>query len=264
MNKNKNLEVVGIQLDYTNNEYFPYDRIKEEFKKFDFKNFDLVILPELCLLGFDYNLMSDFSKIEFENQISFFKEIAEKNKINLISGILEIDGDDYFNSAIAIGSDGNILYKHRKLHLWKKEREFFQRGNHVGTFEIDGWNIGLGICADIGFPEFSRLLVLKGADLLVFPSAWRKPYDRLWKQMVVARAAENQTYVLGVNAVGSDEKFCGKSLVVSPDGYVEEELGDVQSFLSARLKKQNINKRRQELDWLSMRRPDIYDIERGD
>ncbi|MBS3781537.1 MAG: carbon-nitrogen hydrolase family protein [Candidatus Thermoplasmatota archaeon] len=252
------LNVLGLQFDYAENSIPFYDKIKGHLEGINLEGVDLVCFPESCIYGFDYDVLSGAEENDFEKQIGFFKEIAKQNDINVIAGLVEKDGENYFNTAMVFDREGKVLHKYRKNYLWAEEKKFFTPGSSYGVVELEGWKIGLGLCADLGFPEFSRSLALKGAEFLVFPSAWRGPYDRLWELMLTARAAENQAYVLGLNVLGSENNFCGNSVAVAPSGDVIKKLGKDEGFLSFELNKEDVFDRREEIGWLFMPRAEIY------
>lgn len=252
------LKVLGLQFEYAENSIPFYDKIKEHLEGINLEGVDLVCFPESCIYGFDYDLLSTADDEDFEKQICFFKGIAKQNDINVIAGLVEKDMEDYFNTAMVFDRKGKVIHKYRKNYLWEEEKKFFTPGSSYGLFELKGWKIGLGLCADLGFPEFSRSLALNGAEFLVFPSAWRGPYDRLWNRMITARAAENQAYVIGLNAVGSKNNYCGNSVAVAPDGDVIKKRGKNEGFLSFRLNREDVLDRREEIGWLFMSRAEIY------
>jgi len=81
---------------------------------------------------------------------------------------------------------------------------------------------GFMICYDLRFPETSRQLVIKGAEVLVICAAWPFPRESHWEVLTTARAIENQCYVIAANRIGTDGSltFCGSSLIVNPDGII--------------------------------------------
>jgi len=255
---NEVLNVLGLQFTYAGYSIPFYDKIDKHLEAIDLEGIDLICFPESCIYGFNYDELSKAEEEELERQVSFFREIAKLNDINVIAGLVEKDEGNYFNTAMAFDTKGKILHKYRKNYLWSEEKKFFTPGSSYDVFELEGWNIGLGLCADLGFPEFSRALALEGADFLIFPSAWREPYDRLWNLMLTARAAENQAYVLGINAIGSKNNYCGNSISVNPEGDVIGKLSKNEGFFSFELHRDDVFDRREEIGWLFMSRSGIF------
>lgn len=252
------LKIAAVQIYYTDDLKPYYGTINDIIKGLDLEGIDILCFPESCVYGFDYDIISNLSDEEIEEQIRFFKKIAERNNVNVVAGLIEKNGVDYFDSALVFKDDGELIHTYRKVHLWDKEKDFFTPGSSIGLFDIKGWKIGLGLCADLGFPEFSRSAALEGAELLIFPSAWREPYDSLWKQMITARAAENQSYVVGINALGSKNKYCGKTVAMDPKGETMGDLEKKEDILIIGIDKQKVLERRKEMDWLSMVKPEVY------
>ncbi len=252
------LNVCGLQFAYTDGEAPYYDRIDEYVDEIDLKSTDLICFPESSIYGFDYEKLRHCSRQEFERQQTFFKDMAKEYEVNIIAGLVENEGDHHYNSVFVFDRNGEIVHRYRKNYLWAEEKKFFTPGCSNEVFELEGWKLGLGLCADLGFPEFSRSLALNGAEFFVFPSAWREPYDRLWELMVTARAAENQAYMLGLNAVGSKDDYCGNSLALDSHGEVLGKLDKNEGVISFELNKEQVIERREEIGWLYMTRADIY------
>lgn len=254
------INITAVQTKYHNDPEKNRSRIDEYINSLDLHELDILCLPELPIYGFDYNLLSKLSIDEIEEQKQFFGELADKNDIHVITGLIEKTKDRYYDSAYIFNRSGKEVFKYRKTHLWSKERKFFQPGNSIDVLELDGWKIGLGICADLGFPEFSRTLVLKGADILFFPSAWSDPYSELWTLMNRSRASENQVYLISPNLIGSGNSYCGLSISVNPRGEIMKQLKNSENYFSICAKKELLKERRDEIPWLEQRRPLIYDI----
>lgn len=104
------------------------------------------------------------------------------------------------------------------------ERTYFQRGNEYPVWNTKLGKIGIVICYDVCFPETSRILALRGAELMLVPSAWRAShyFKEWWDLNLACRALDNLLYVAAVNRCGQsgEEIFAGKSQVISPIGEV--------------------------------------------
>lgn len=257
---NDMIKIASIQLENSYDQKMNKNNITKYVNQIEMEDVDILCLPELPIYGFDYDLLSKLSIDEIEEQKQFFGELAEINDIHVITGLIEKTKNEYYDSAYIFNRSGKEVFKYRKTHLWSKERKFFKPGNSIEVVEIDGWKIGLGICADLGFPEFSRTLVLKEADILFFPSAWSNPYGELWTLMNRSRAAENQVYLISPNLIGSENSYCGLSISVNPRGEIMKQLKNSENYFSICAKKELLNKRREEIPWLEQRRPSIYDI----
>lgn len=116
-----------------------------------------------------------------------------------------------------------------KLHLWESERGPFTAGHDLSVIEVAGLRVGLGVCYDAGFPEFSRAYAHAGVDLIVFSSAFLvgEEADR-YDIYHLARALESGCFVVVSDAAGSDgdDRFYGHSRIVDPRGRVRADLGE--------------------------------------
>jgi predicted amidohydrolase len=127
-----------------------------------------------------------------------------------------------YNSAILIGPDGEIIGIYDKTHPAPWERRdgggWAVVGTRADVFETALGNIGMIICYDGDFPELSRLLAVKGAEVIVRPSAFQRSYD-IWYITNCARAYDNHVYVVATNLVGPDalgNYGFGHSMIVNP------------------------------------------------
>lgn len=227
---------------------------------------DLIIIPELALEGYDFSYAQSFSQEDFASIRMFYADLARELKSHLVAGIVEKEGDQYYDSALCLNKRGEEISLYRKFHLWGKEAEFFTPGSEYKLIEINNWQIGIGICADAGFPEFARSLVLQGADLLLYISAWVKPYADSWILMCQARACENQVYTAGLNRIGkaAGAQYCGHSIIAEPSGEIVRDFQEREEAFVVELDKDKVLQKRKEIPWLAMRRPELYLLGAGD
>lgn len=127
-----------------------------------------------------------------------------------------------YNSAILIGPDGEIVGIYDKTHPFPLERRdqggWVTSGNRADVYETSLGTIGMIICYDGDFPELSRLLTVKGAEIIVRPSALLRSFD-IWHITNAARAYDNHIYMICTNAVGPDAgggHYFGHSMIVNP------------------------------------------------
>ncbi|TLS38656.1 carbon-nitrogen hydrolase family protein [Pseudalkalibacillus caeni] len=182
----------------------------------------LIIFPELAATG--YFLTSEIKELAQtqDGPISQrMRKAAQQYEVNIVYGYVEKDTEGKIYNAIQlVGPDGNAEANYRKIHLTPLERGIFTAGSELVTVQTDIGKIGLMICWDLAFPELSRALALKGADILIAPSAWEDPYDAPFTQFGAARAIDNTVYVAACNHVGESGEltFFGKSAIYGPDG----------------------------------------------
>jgi N-carbamoylputrescine amidase len=198
--------------------------------------------------------------------ITRMQKLAEEGEVVLICPIFEIEEDSFYNSAVVIDADGEILGSYRKIHvpqipLWE-ERYYFSSGNHgFPVFKTKFAPIGIQICWDNFFPEGSRILTLKGAKIIFSPTAAAFASQRKWETVISSNATANGVYIFRVNRVGSEEKqdFYGRSFCISPEGeFLDKPTGMKDGIALIEIDLKNIDKTRKEWPFLKDRRPEIY------
>ncbi len=146
-----------------------------------------------------------------------------------------------FNSAILIGPDGEIIGTYDKTHPAPWERRdgggWVEVGKRADVFETPLCNIGMIICYDGDFPELSRLLAVRGAEVIVRASALQRSYD-IWYITNAARAYDNHVYVVASNLVGPDA--CGNygfghSMIVNPIAWRLAQARGTEEIIAAKL-----------------------------
>lgn len=188
-------------------------------------NTQLVVFPECSLTGYCYKSRKEALEVAEEipgSSSKYFSEFCREKNIFMIYGLIEKDKDKLYNSAVLIGPSG-IIGKHRKLHLphLALDHHVDQGDLPIQVFKTPLANIGMGICYDLKFPEYSRMLALIGADLIVLPTNWPDPGKPITDPVLArARAIENKVYFAAVNRVGTerDYTFVGQSVVFDTRG----------------------------------------------
>lgn len=181
---------------------------------------NVVAFPELWTCGY-YLETPDFQAAVKENTwvLERFQKLAEEHKTLIILPLpQEKDGNLYIGLYV-IEQDGAIIAEYQKSFLWGREQNYFVHGKreYEPLFTSVG-KIGVLICYDIEFPEPSRILALKGAQLIFIPSVWSIPALNRWQIQLPARALDNTVFIAGINNV--EEGACGHSTIISPFGEV--------------------------------------------
>jgi len=153
-----------------------------------------------------------------------------------VCGLLERDDDRLRNAAVFVGPDG-LIGSYRKTHLpFLGVDRFTVPGDELPVYDTPLGRIGVEICYDLRFPEATRTLALKGADLIAHPTNFPVAARIQTELITVARAAENRIYLLTANRVGKERtgEFCGWSQIVDPYGKRLAEAGETgEAFLVA-------------------------------
>lgn len=195
---------------------------------------DLVVLPELWVPGYFNFDRYEQSADELDRSVrERYREWARSGGWLLHAGsAVERDADGKLhNSSVLLDSDGEILATYRKIHVFgfqSREAELINPGEEISVVRTPFGRIGLSTCYDLRFPEFWRLLVDAGAELVICTAAW--PIERLehWRLFTSARAVEDQIFTIACNATGEHQgvRLAGHSRVVGPDGSVIAESDD--------------------------------------
>ena len=267
-----------VQMQTSENKEMNINKAKEGIEEVVKKGAEIVILPEIFNSPYDTKKFREYSEEKNGKTWSFLSSIAKKNKIYLIGGsIPEKENDKVYNTSFIFDSEGNQISRHRKMHLFDidvkggqsfKESESLTPGNSICVFNTPYCKIGLCICFDMRFPELSRLMVLKGAQIIIVPAAFNMttgpPH---WESMFKQRAIDNQCFTIGV-APARNEKASyisyANSIVVNPWGNIIYRANEKESFDVFDIDLSEINSIRKQLPLLSARRSDIYTIKEND
>jgi omega-amidase len=212
---------------------------------------DLVILPEMFSTGFSMNAAALAETMEGTSVQWMAEKASQLNAV--ITGSLIIRAEDaFFNRLIWMYPDGHYQhYDKRHLFTLAKEQETYQAGNEKLIVEYKGWKICPLICYDLRFPAWSRNL--EDYDLLIYVANWPKPRAHHWKALLLARAIENQSYVIGVNRIGSDEKnnvYTGDTSCIDYQGILRYQVSEVENIFTTTLSYQEQQDFRAKLNFL--------------
>jgi len=201
------------------------------------------------------------------NFVSKLAAAAKKNRIGVVATIYEKSGKPQrvYDTAVMISRSGKVSSVYRKLHLYnalgfKESAKLVPGKNIVKPLKTDAGKVGLLICYDLRFPELSRILTVKGADVLVAPSAWvaGEMKEDHWQTMVKARAIENGSYVIAPDQLGNI--YCGRSMAVDPFGVVMLDMGLREGVEVVEIDKSRVQQVRKSLPLLKNRRTDVYKL----
>lgn len=152
--------------------------------------------------------------------------------------IFEQDGPAYYNTLVMIDADGTPLGIYRKSHIpdgpGYQEKFYFRPGNTgFQVWDTAFGRIGAGICWDQWFPEAARIMTLKGAELLIYPTAiGSEPQDpnldtaARWRRAMVGHAVSNVIPVVAANRTGLEgtQRFYGTSFIADETGEIAAEM----------------------------------------
>lgn len=183
---------------------------------------DLIILPEMFNSGFTMNAAKIAEPMNLTTT-RWMKQMAAQTGAVVTGSFIVKEGENYYNRLLWVEPNGEIdFYDKRHLFRMAKENDVFSEGNKRLVKNIKGWKVCPLICYDLRFPVWSRNVQLD-YDLLIYVANWPKVRMYPWDSLLVARAIENQSYVIGVNRVGEDGNgypHSGNSAIIDFTGKV--------------------------------------------
>ena len=194
----------------------------------------LICFPEQFATGWDPLPKKNIQDIE-GTIVSSLRDYAKRHHICILGSFREETTHLPKNTAIAIGSKGEILASYAKIHLFSSghEHEGSSPGTDLGIFTLGSLSCGIGICYDLRFPELFRLYAQRGVHVVFVPAAWPEIRLRYWELFLTARAAENQIYMVGVNTTGMTpvDHYSGSSMTADPYGSITSHANDAEQLL---------------------------------
>ncbi len=183
---------------------------------------DLIIFPEMFTTGFSMQpekLKETMSGVSVE----WMKKLSETTNASVVGSLIIEGNGKMYNRAVWVFPDGKTeVYDKHHLYTMGEETKHYVPGTSKTIIEYKGWKICPLICYDLRFPVWARNL--EDYDLLIYMANWPSPRHHVWKNLLLARAIENQSYCAGVNRVGSDGSglnYLGNSALVSPKGFAD-------------------------------------------
>lgn len=184
---------------------------------------DIIVLPEMFTTGFTMN-PNLLAEEHGGNGLQWMIKKAKEKNCVLVGSISVKENKQFYNRLYWVKPDGSFEF-YDKRHLFKmgNEHEHYTAGNKKIIIEYKGWKICPLICYDLRFPVWSRNTKDNPYDVLIYVANWPEVRAYPWKHLLIARAIENQTYVVGVNRIGED----GNGIVHSGDSYVVNPRGEL-------------------------------------
>ncbi len=254
--KNRNLKLAGTYID---------NAVKD--------GADVVVLPEMFnCCGHTKIMVENAEEIPGET-INFLSDKARTHGIYIVCGSIfeKVDENKVHNTSVIVGRSGEILARYAKVHLFDvdiqdkiryKESENVVAGQGIVTANMGGVEAGLSICYDLRFCELYRSLALNGAKIIFIPSAFTSTTGEYhWEPLVIARAIENQVFVVAANQIGTSPNniTCyGKSMIVDPWGRVLAKAKESENVITAEVDLSLLEEVRAEIPLFEHRRTDLY------
>ena len=236
----------------------------------------LIVLPEYFSVAGDPEDLRAGAEPLGGPTTTWAADVARRHGVWLVAGSFpeapETPGGHLHNTSLLVAPDGTVAALYRKVHLFdtdvegarSRESATFAAGDKLCVVTAGDIEVGMSICYDLRFPELTRILALRGATVVVVPSAFTAttgpPH---WEVLLRARAIENEVFVLAAGQVGDlppGMPSChGHSMIIDPWGTVLAELdGSRTGYATAELDLDGQRRIREELPVLANRRPGAY------
>jgi N-carbamoylputrescine amidase len=280
------MKIALIQKKYTINKMTTIEETVNDIKIASQNGVELVVLQELHQS--EYFCQSEDVKFfdyasSWEEDILFWSTVAKEHGVVLVTSLFEKrTAGLYHNTAVVFEKDGSIAGKYRKMHIPDDpgfyEKFYFTPGDlGFEPIETSVGKLGVLICWDQWYPEAARLMTLKGADLLIYPTAigWfdedsKEEQSRQldsWITIQRSHAIANGIPVLSCNRVGFEKdssavmdgiRFWGNSFVCDPQGTFLAQAGTNEKILYANIDSKRTKEVRDIWPFLRDRRIDTY------
>ena len=197
----------------------------------------VVVLPELVTSGYVFSSIAEARSVAITPDHDLFTQwsaLAAKGSAVVIGGFCEPAPDGgVFNSAAVVDGSG-VLAVYRKLHLWDTEKNVFTPGAEAPPIvDTPFGRIAVIICYDLEFPELTRSLALRGADLLAVPTNWPLVYRPEGErppevQIGIAAARVNRMAIACCDRIGTErgQEWTGGTTIINESGWVVSTSGD--------------------------------------
>ena len=184
---------------------------------------DIIVLPEMFTTGFTMN-PKVLAESHGDKGLQWMQRKSKEKNCVLVGSISVKYGEKFYNRLYWVMPDGSYQsYDKRHLFQMGKEDVHYTAGSKKFVVEYKGWKICPLICYDLRFPVWSRNTKENTYDVLVYVANWPEVRSYPWKQLLIARAIENQAYVVGVNRIGQDGNaitHSGDSCILNPRGEI--------------------------------------------
>lgn len=203
---------------------------------------DLILLPEMFTTGFSMNASALAESDEHAPTLEWMRTRAKKLDAVICGSIIFRDPEGHFrNRLFWVQPDGTVYtYDKRHLFVLTEEPRIYRAGTRRVVVSWRGWRFFLSICFDLRFPLWYWLPGMY--DGIVVVASWPHRRIHAWRSLLIARAIENQAYVLAVNRVGTDpyETYSGHSMIVDYAGRILVEKSGEPTLLEGTLERDGL------------------------
>lgn len=232
----------------------PKFRINKLEQALKLQQSDLLICPELYTSGYN---MGQMLKTRAESQhggsSKQIANLAKRYNTAIIYGYPEAINNCFYNSALCIDKNGKTIINHRKLLLPPGfESEYFDAGDSMSYFSLNGLKFCILICYDAEFPESVRAAALAGVHGIIVPTALSDNWGVVAEKVMPARAFENGVWLFYANHAGTENglTYYGGSCIVQPDGNDAARAGTKEEIIHTIISTEAVKSAQERLPYL--------------
>nr|WP_207719001.1 carbon-nitrogen hydrolase family protein [Peptostreptococcus russellii] len=263
-----------VQMKVTDNKKENISKAKDMIREAAQKGANLVILPEIFNSPYNNSSFPVYAE-EFPGETSLeMMKIAKECSIVLVAGsIPEKEGDSIFNTCYVYNESGEVIGRHRKIHLFDinikggqyfKESDVLTAGKDFTVVDTKFGKIGIAICYDVRFPEYFRILSEMGAELVALPAAFNMTTGPAhWEISLRMRAVDNQIYMAAASPARDESQSYvsyANSMIVDPWGKVLENADTDEKIIYSDIYRKRVYEIREQLPLLKHLRKDLYKL----
>ena len=232
----------------------------------------VISLPEMWNCPYATKFFKEYAEPADGETVKFMSALAKELGVYLIGGTIpEVEDDKYYNTSFCFDKEGNIIGRHRKVHLFDidvkkaitfRESDTFTAGEDLTVLDTEYGKIGVAICYDIRFPEWHMKMAKAGAKVIVLPAAFNVTTGAAhWDLLIRTRAIDNQVY-FAANSPARDKKGIyvayGNSCISDPWGKFVAHADENECILYGDIDLDTVDSIRQQLPLLKHRREGLY------
>lgn len=229
-------------------------------------------LPEMWNCPYDNSYFREYSETESGESVEFMSDLARENEIYLVGGsIPELDDGRIYNSCFVFSPNGEIIGKHRKVHLFDidvpggirfMESETLSGGNDITVVDTEFCKVGIGICYDIRFPKMFNKMADEGAKAVILPGAFNMTTGPAhWELLIRSRALDNQLYFGACSPardMDSSYHSFGNSMIANPWGEICGKTDSIPSIVYGKIDLDYLEQIREQIPVSKQMKPDLY------
>lgn len=264
---------IGIcQMTVLDNKEKNIDTAEKMIREAASEDCSIIVLPEMFNCPYENKSFPIYAETYPGKTTNKLASLSKELGVYIFGGsIPELDGSSIYNTSYIFNRQGELIGKHRKIHLFDidiedgikfKESDTLGRGNEITIVDTEYGKIGVAICYDMRFPELMRLMALRGAEMIIVPAAFNMTTGPAhWDLTIRARALDNQVYYIAAsparNLQASYHAY-GHSALVNPWGEIINQADEKERLLVSEVELSYVRKIRRELPLIQHRRTDLY------